>query len=121
MTEHDDHRIVSREDEDGTRHIAIVRRSPETDQLSDNDIITSLEEWRAKQPQQENAPDARKRWPTPASFDDWLKTTKPAPQEPCPECGCWSLRRGASPDTPGDERVVCTMSECEASPFYRPV
>jgi hypothetical protein len=117
MPEHDDHRLVSRETEDGNRHIAIVRRNPETDQLSDNDIITSLEEWRAKQPQQENAPDARKRWPM-ASFDSWLKATEPGPQEPCPECGCWSLRRCADPDNPGEETVVCTMIDCEASPFY---
>jgi hypothetical protein len=55
----------------------------------------------------------------PTSFDDWLKATKPGPPEPCPDCGCWSLRRGASPDGHGDEKVICTMLRCEASPFYR--
>jgi len=114
MPENDDHRLVSRETADGTRHIALVRRSPETDQLSDDQIIADLQQWRAKRRQ----PD-RERWPMPASFGDWLDSTKPGPQEPCPECGCWSLRRGASPDAPGDEKVVCTMLECEASPFYR--
>jgi hypothetical protein len=116
MTEHDDHRIVSREDDDGTRYTITVPHTPWNDQLSDDQIVSSVNEWMANGPQP-----ARERWPMPQPFAEWLATTKPGPQEPCPECGCWSLRRGASPDTPGDERVVCTMGECEASPFYRPV
>lgn len=114
MAENDDHRIVSRDDDNGTRHIAIVRRAPDTDHLTDNEIITSLEEWRAKRQQPEP-----ERWPMPASFGDWLKTTKPGPPDPCPICLCWSLRLAPVPDNPGEERAVCTMLRCEASPFYR--
>ena len=115
MTGNDDHRLVSREDEDGTRYIAVVRRSPETDQLSDDQILANLEGWRAKSPQAD-----RERWPMPQPFNKWLMATKPGPKEPCPTCGCWSLRLATAPDNPtGDERVVCTMIRCEASPFYR--
>ena len=114
MTENDDdHRIVSREFENGDRHIAVVRRTPETDQLSDDQIIAHLEEWRAKRQQ----PD-RERWPMPQPFNEWLTATKPGPQEPCPECGCWSLRLAAAPGGSGGEKVICTMSECEACPWY---
>lgn len=114
MAENNDYRTVIREDDDGTRHIALVRRDPETDQLTDDQIITSLKEWRAKREQ----PD-RERWPIPEPFGDWLKATKPGPIEPCPHCGSWSLRLAPVPDAPGEARVVCTMSECQASPFYR--
>lgn len=38
-------RIVSHETGD-TRHIAVLRRSPETDQMSDEEIIARLQEWR---------------------------------------------------------------------------
>ncbi|MGW5429981.1 hypothetical protein ACWET9_22625 [Streptomyces sp. NPDC004059] len=117
MTENDDHRLVSREDDDGTYQAAVVRRTPETDQLTDDEIITSLEQWRAKRDHPAGAP--HERWPMPATFSDWLTATKPGPSEPCPECGCWGLRRGASPDNPDVEKVVCTNLECEASPFYR--
>ncbi|SEC03265.1 hypothetical protein SAMN04490357_1010 [Streptomyces misionensis] len=115
MAENDDHRIVSRENPDGTRHIAALQRTPETDQLSDDQIITSLQEWKAnRQP----SSSTYERWPMPASFNDWLDTTKPAGPDPCPTCGCWSLRIGAAPGGPGDEKVVCTMLRCVASPFY---
>lgn len=116
MTDNKTHRIVSHETKDGTRTIAVVHRTPETDQLTDDEIITQLEEWKAKR-QRVDAP--RDRWPMPASFNDWLNTTKPGPKEPCPQCGCWSLRLAAMPDNPADETVVCTMLECEACSFYR--
>lgn len=117
MAENDDHRIVSRQDEDGTYHAAILRRSPETDQLSDDEIITGLEQWRAKRDHPAGAP--HERWTMPDSFNDWLMATKPGPKEPCPECGCWSLRTGAAPDGSTGEKVICTMIRCVASPFYR--
>lgn len=113
MTENDDHRLVSREDEDGTRHIAALRRTPETDQLTDDQIITDLQQWRAKHQQ----PD-RERWPIPQPFGEWMMATKPGPQEPCPECRCWGLRLAAVPDSPGEEKVICTNSKCEACPWY---
>lgn len=115
MAENDDHRIVSREDADGTRHTALVRRSPETDQLSDGEIIASLEAWRAQRQQPDH-----ERWPMPSPFGEWIMATEPGPQERCPECGCWSLRTCTAPDNPaGEKKVVCTMTRCEASPFYR--
>jgi hypothetical protein len=43
----DDHRIVTHEAGD-SRHIAVVRRSAENDQLSDEEIIAKLEEWKRK-------------------------------------------------------------------------
>ncbi|WP_318205360.1 hypothetical protein [Streptomyces sp. SCL15-4] len=113
MAENDDYRTVIREDEDGTRHIAIVRRDPETDQLTDDQIITDLQEWRAKREQPE-----RERWPMPRPFGEWLMATKPGPKGPCPECGCYGLRRGANPAHPDDEKVICTNSNCEACPWY---
>jgi hypothetical protein len=113
MTENDDHRLVEREDEDGTYRAAILRRTPENDQLSDDQIITSLQEWKAKRQR------AHERWPMPQPFGQWLDSTEPGPQEPCPECGCWSLRRAAPSDNPaGEKMVVCTMVRCKASPFY---
>ncbi|BCM70892.1 MULTISPECIES: hypothetical protein [Streptomyces] len=114
MAESDDYRTVIREEDDGTRLIAVVRRDPETDQLADDEIITDLKQWIATRKQ----PD-RERWPKPAPFNTWLMTTKPGSKDPCPECGCYSLRLAPVPDKPGEERVICTMSQCEASPFYR--
>lgn len=116
MTGNNDHRLVSHETPDGTRYIAVTRRTPETDQLSDDQIITDLQQWKA---QHQPAPAGRKQWPMPPSYDDWLTTTKPGPQEPCPACECWSLRTCPDQDNPGRDTVVCTMLECEASPFYR--
>lgn len=114
MAESDKYRLVSRENPDGTRHIAIARRDPENDQLTDDQIITSLLEWKAKRHQD------RDRWPMPQPFGEWLMATKPGPPKtPCPECGCYGLRRGANPACPDDEKVICTNSHCEACPWYR--
>lgn len=82
---------------------------------SSDGIVTHLHQWRAR-----HHPD-RERWPMPASFADWLTATRPGPREPCAECGTWSLRHGAPPDNPSDEKTVCTNPECDASPFHRPV
>ncbi|MFE2384476.1 hypothetical protein [Streptomyces misionensis] len=116
MAENGDHRIVTRDSPDGSRYIAALQRTPETDQLSDDQVITALEEWKAKR--QQSASSTYERWPMPPSFNDWLNTTKPAGTDPCPECGCWSLRIGTAPDGSGGEKVVCTMLRCVASPFY---
>ena len=113
MTENNDRRTVIREDEDGTRHIANVPRTPYNDQLSDDQIMDIIDEWMAKGPE-------RERWPMPDPFNKWLMATKPGPPERCPECGCPSLRLATPPDNPDAEaKAVCTMIRCEASPFYR--
>ncbi|KOV86084.1 MULTISPECIES: hypothetical protein [unclassified Streptomyces] len=115
MTENGDHRLVSRDYDDGSRYIAIVRRDPETDQLTDDQIITGLKQWQAKRKQTN-----RERWPMPQPFGEWIEATEPGPSEPCPDCGCFSLRLAAPPDQPAaDAKVVCTMVRCVASPFYR--
>lgn len=112
MAENDDRRIVTHEDADGTRHTAVTRRTPETDQLTDDQIITSLQEWKDSR-----HPD-RERWPMPQPFNEWLMATKPGPQERCPECRCRGLRLAPVPDRPGEEKVICTNGRCEACPWY---
>ena len=39
MAENDDHRLVRREDENGTRFIVSVHRNPETDAMTDDELI----------------------------------------------------------------------------------
>jgi hypothetical protein len=81
----------------------------------DDQIIASLEEWRAKR-----EPATVERWPIPDPFGQWLMATKPGPKKRCPDCGTPSLRTATPPDNPaGEPRVVCTMIRCVASPFYR--
>ena len=47
MTESSDYRVVSCYDDDGdSRYIASVKRSPETDAMTDEQIIERLKEWR---------------------------------------------------------------------------
>jgi len=53
------------------------------------------------------------------SFSAFLAQTKPGPQEPCPTCQTWGLRRYAEPSEPEVEKVICTNRRCSASPFYR--
>lgn len=53
------------------------------------------------------------------SFSAFMNMTKPGPQEPCPTCGLWSLRRYAEPASPDDEKVICTSIRCTSSPLYR--
>lgn len=53
------------------------------------------------------------------SFSTFMKMTKPGPQEPCPTCHCWGLRRYSEPATPDDEKMICTNRRCTASPFHR--
>ncbi|MEU6597894.1 hypothetical protein [Streptomyces flaveolus] len=60
MAESSNYRTVSREEDDGTFYAAVVDRTPETDQLTDDEIITNLKQWMAKGKQ----PD-RERWPMP--------------------------------------------------------
>lgn len=52
------------------------------------------------------------------SFSEFLKLTKPGPQEPCPTCETWSLRRYAEPADPDNEKI-CTNIECSDSPLFR--
>ncbi|WP_030344818.1 hypothetical protein [Streptomyces sp. NRRL S-1022] len=79
---------------------------------SEQPAVTNFEQWKA-----DHHPD-RERWPMPQPFNEWLSATKPGPKGPCPECGCYGLRRGANPAHPDDEKVVCTNSRCEACPWY---
>ncbi|MGW5123262.1 hypothetical protein ACWEQ7_04205 [Streptomyces sp. NPDC004069] len=41
-------RVVTHETED-TRIIAAVRRTPETDEMSDDEIVAQLDKWKRKQ------------------------------------------------------------------------
>lgn len=43
------HRIVSHEPEPGRHVTAIVRRTEESDQLTDAEIVADLDAWRAQQ------------------------------------------------------------------------
>jgi hypothetical protein len=44
MTENDDHRIVSRDNPDGSRLIVSVRRDPETDAMTDDELINQWQQ-----------------------------------------------------------------------------
>ncbi|WP_225811301.1 hypothetical protein [Streptomyces spinosus] len=115
MAESDRYRVIHGEEDDGTSYTVTVPHTPWNDQLSNEQIVTSINEWMADGPQP-----TRERWPMPQPFSQWIDNTEPGPSEPCPDCGCWSLRLAAPPDQPAAEkRVVCTMVRCVASPLYR--
>jgi hypothetical protein len=52
------------------------------------------------------------------SLSTFLKLTKPGPQEPCPTCETWSLRRYSETGEPENEKVICTNARCSDSPFF---
>ncbi|MET9012299.1 hypothetical protein ABZX74_15475 [Streptomyces olivaceoviridis] len=121
MPERDDYRTVSRELSPGHHIIAIVATGGEADTKSDDEIIAALQNWKRdhRHLQPVDTPPDRERWPMPQPFGEWLMATKPGPKGPCPECGCYGLRLAPVPNKPGEEKVICTMSECEACPWYQ--